>query len=146
MQKSSFWIPVIAAAALAVVGATPTGHSDAVFADNPEVTPQRITATVFVRNHNSLDVEVVAVTEAGRRFRLGSVYSGAGREFELPADVCDGSDPFRLKVYSIGRKVGPSVANHYLEAVKTQPLSPNSGEIVLQVHSPLSASFIERGP
>jgi len=137
---------VIAAVALAVVGATPTGSTPAVSDDNPEHVQQQDQTTVLVRNHNSLDVEVVAVTERGRRFRLGAVFSGAGRSFDLPRDLCQGNDPFRLKVYSIGRKVGPSVVNHYLEAIKTQPLSPNAGgEIVLQVQSPLSDSYIDRG-
>jgi hypothetical protein len=147
MQKSRFRIPVIVAVALAVVGATPTGRADSHGSDNPEITPQRTEATIQVRNHNSLDVEVVAVTEAGRRFRLGAVHGGAGRTFALPRDVSEGGNPFRLKVYSIGRKIGPSVVNHYLEAVKTPLLSPNAdGEIVLQVQSPLSNSFIDRGP
>jgi hypothetical protein len=117
MQRSKFRFPMVAAAALAVVGATPTGQSASLYPDNPDATPQK---TVLVRNHNSLDVEVVAVTEAGRRFRL--------------------------KVYSIGQKVGPSLVNHYVDAVKTQLLSSSvEGELVLQVHSPLANSFIDRG-
>ena len=147
MQRRSLRVPVIAAAALAVVGATPTARSDHAAGDGILATPQRISTTVVVRNHNPLDIEVVAVTESGRRYELGSVHSGAGRAFDLPRDVCESSDPFRLKIYSIGRKVGPSVVNRYLEAVKTNPLSPDTGgEIVLQVLSPLSASFIDRSP
>ena len=147
MQRSSFGIPIIAAAAFAAVGATPTGHSGSVPEDCPETTPQRVPTSVVVRNHNPLDVEVVAVTEAGRRFRLGSVQSGTRRTFDLPRGLCERGDLYRLKVYSIARKLGPSVANRYLDAVKTQPLSVDTdGDIVLQVHSPLSASFIDRGP
>ena len=81
MQRSKFRFSMVAAAALAVVGATPTGQSASLYPDNPNATPQK---TVLVRNHNSLDVEVVAVTEAGRRFRLGAVHRGAGRTFILP--------------------------------------------------------------
>ena len=62
----------------------------------------------MVRNHNSLDVDVVAVTEAGRRFLLGSVRHGAGRTFFLPPAVTDGNSRFRLKVYSIDRLAGPA--------------------------------------
>jgi hypothetical protein len=147
MQKSSIGIPVIAAAALAVVAATPTGYSDSALTGCPKTTPQRVPTTVLIRNHNPLDVEVFAVTEAGRRYRLGSVQSGAGRTFDLPRGLCECGDLYRLKVYSIARNVGPSLANRYLDAVKTQPLSVDrDGEIVLQVQRPLSASFIDRGP
>ena len=143
MQRSKFRFPMVAAAALAVVGATPTGQSASLYPDNPDATPQK---TVLVSNHNSLDVEVVAVTEAGRRFRLGAVRRGAGRTFTLPRGVTDNSSRFRLKVYSIGQKVGPSLVNHYVDAVKTQLLSSSvEGELVLQVHSPLANSFIDRG-
>ena len=147
MQRSKFQFPVVAAAALAVVGATPIGHPASIYDENPTGPPQTTVATVLVRNHNSLDVEVVAVTEAGRRYRLGAVNRGAGRTFVVPQGISANSDRFRLKVYSIGRQVGPSLVNHYVDAVKTQLLSSSGGEeIVLQVHSPLSNSFIDRGP
>ena len=145
MQNSKYRIPLVAAAALALVGATPTGHHPSSFPDNPTDTPQSSETTIVVRNHNSLDVEVVAVTEAGKRFRLGSVNRGAARTFELPECVEESNQQFRLKVYSIDRPAAPSIVNHYLDAVKTQLLSSSvGGEIVLQVHSPLSDSFIDR--
>lgn len=147
MQRSIFRVPVMATAALAVVGATPAGQTLSIDSDNALVHRQRAEVTVLVRNHNSLDVEVVAVTEAGRRFRLGTVHRGVRRTFVLPRDVTDRNSQFRLKVYSIGRRIGPSLVNHYLEAVKTQPLSAGAGgEIVLQVQSPLASSFVDRGP
>ncbi len=146
MQKSKLGIPVVAAAALAVVGATPTGQSASNYPDVAAVTRRNIEATVLVRNHNSLDVEIVAVTEVGRRFRLGSVRRGGGRTFVLPRGVTENSNQYRLKVYAIGQQVGPSLVNHYVDAVKTQLLSSSvDGELVLQVHSPLASSFIDRG-
>ena len=147
MQKHRFSIPAVAAAALVVVGATPAINTNPIDPDHPQITQQQSAATIVVRNHNSLDIEVVAVTEAGRRYPLGAVNAGAGRAFSLPEALLEGQEQYRLKVYSIGRKMGATVTNHYLEAVKTQLLSPRSGdEIVLQVHSPLSSSFIDRGP
>ncbi len=147
MKRSNFGIPVVAAAALAVVGATPTGHTEVLGFDSPEVTPQPVPTTVTINNHNSLNVEVVAVTESGRRFRLGSVRRGAERTFDLPDCVCEGTGLFRLKIYTVGRKLGPSWLEYPLEAVKTRPISPaTGGDLVLQVQSPLSDSFIDHGP
>lgn len=146
MQRSKFRISMVAAAALAVVGATPTGQSESNYPDNVAVTRRHTEATVLVRNHNSLDVEVVAVTEVGRRFQLGSVRRGSGRTFVLPRGVTDNSNQYRLKVYTIGQQGGPSLVNRYVDAVKTQLLSSSvGGELVLQVHSPLANSFIDRG-
>ncbi len=146
MQKSKFRLPVVAAAALAVVGATPTGPAVPSHPDNPADTPNSSEATVLVRNQNSSDVDVVAVTETGRRFLLGAVRQGAGRTFVLPRAVTDGSCRFRLKVFSIDRLMGPSSVNQYVDAAKTQPLSVQAGgEIVLQVQNPLANSFIDRG-
>ena len=110
MQKSKFRIPLVAAAALAVVGATPTGNGLSSFPDNPTDTLQRVGTTIVVRNHNSLDVEVVAVTEAGRRFQLGAVHRGAGRTFVLPQGVTEGNHQFRLKVYSIGHRWSTTIS------------------------------------
>ena len=148
MQRSIFRIPVIATVALAVVGATPTGQSGSVLAEDVEVVPQLSPTTVIVTNYNPLDIDVVAITEAGRRYRLGSVRgNGGGRSFDLPRDLCEANDLFRLKIYSIGRSMGPSLLTHYLQAVRTLPLAPNTeSEIVLRVRSPLTQSFIDQGP
>jgi len=146
MKRSSYRIPVIASAALAVVGAAPAGHSVSDHPNNPADVPQQAEATVLVRNHNPLDVEVVAVTDAGRRFRLGEVNGDAGGTFVLPQTLTDGSGQFRLKVYSLETRVGSFLVNRYLEAVNTQPLSVSPGSaIVLQVVSPLRNSFVDGG-
>jgi hypothetical protein len=146
MRKSTLRVPAIAAAALAVVGAAPAGHALSVNPNNPADIQQGAQVTVLVRNHNALDVEVVAVNESGRRFQLGAVHADAGRTFVLPRDLTDGDGQFRLKVYTVDRLVGSHLVKHYLEAVKTQPLSLSAGnEIVLQVQSRLANSFIDRG-
>jgi len=146
MKKSWIRIPVLAAAAFAVFGATPAAsQSQDVIASS--ALPRQVDKTVVVRNHNSLDVEIVAVTEAGRRFPLGAVNHGSGRTFVLPRALSESGNSFRLKIYSIAPKVGPSITTRYLGAVKTQLLSPSStGSIVLQVQSPLASTFIDRGP
>ncbi len=146
MQKSSIGVTLVAAVALTVLGAAPAEEAPTDDPAKVSDVQQQTEQTLLVRNHNSLDVEVVAMSEMGRRFRLGVVNHGGGRTFVLPKGVADAGAPFRVKVYSIARKIGASVFDHYLQAVMTQPLSAaGAGPIVLHVKCPLTDSFVESG-
>jgi hypothetical protein len=128
---------LLVAAAIAALAMIPAGAS---------ATPDNPDATVLVRNYNSLDVQVFAVTEAGKRFELGTVNRGAERSFVLPDRLMEGGMPFRLKIYSLARATPASVIDNHVAGVKTQLLSPTDGEqILLNVKSPLITSFIDRG-
>ena len=128
MHASKARIPMVAAAFLALLvvmpagAAVPTDPGDAL--DTPQGTSQAI---VEIRNDNSRDVEVYAVTEAGRRYRLGFVSPSSTRTLQLPHQIVDARTPFRIKVYSFEHRAGSALA-HYLEGVKTRVLTPNAGE------------------
>lgn len=146
MQKNNIGVILVAAVALAVLGAAPVEEASTNVSPEVSGVQQQTGPSLLVHNHNSLDVEVVAMSEPGRRFRLGVVNRGGGRTFALPEGLSEGGAPFRVKVYSIARKIGPSVFDHYLQAVMTQPLSAaGAGPIVLHVKCPLTDSFVESG-
>lgn len=137
---------LLAAAVIAVFAAMPAGATATPNRGVVSVEPGRPIAAIVVRNYNSLDVQVFAVTAAGKRFELGRVNRDSERTFELPNRIVENNSEFRLKVYSLARGVPTSVIDNQLEAVKTQLLSPSaSDEIVLTVKSPLLASFIDYG-
>ncbi len=97
----------------------------------------------MVCNHNSLDVVVYAVSEAGRRFRLGIVRRVSDQALTLPDQLADGSTEFRLRIYSLRPSHAASATWGYLQAVKTNLLSARAGdEITLYVMRPLTESFI----
>ena len=143
MHASKALIPAGAAAFLVLLAATPASaavpaaHEDAL--DTPQGTSH---ATVEIINRHWTDVEVYAVTEAGRRYRLGSVWASSIRTFELPRRLVDARTPFRIKVYSFEYRAGSALVA-YLEGVKTRVLTPNAGEeITIQLMSTLSESGI----
>ena len=131
------------AALLTVLGGLPLGA--AIPTDRTEApdTPKDNNATVVVCNHNSLDVVVYAVSEAGKRFLLGIVQRTSDQALTLPEQLADGSTQFRLRIYSLRPNQAASVTRGYLQAVKTNPLSASAGdEIMLYVMRPLAESFI----
>jgi len=143
MLASKARMPVVAAAFLALLAAmpasaaVPTDPGDAL--DTPQGTSH---ATVEILNDHWTDVEVYAVTEAGRRYRLGFVSSSSMQNFQLPRWLVDARTPFRIKVYSFEHRAGSALA-HYLEGVKTRVLTPNAGEeITIWLTSNLSESAI----
>ncbi len=132
-----------AAALLAVLGPLPLGA--AVPTDRTETpeAPKNNEATVLVCNHNTLDVVVYAVSEAGKRFRLGTVRGSSNHAMTLPRQLADGSTQFRLRIYSLRPSQAASAARGYLQAVKTNPLAASGGDkIMLYVMRPLTESFI----
>jgi hypothetical protein len=145
MQTAKARLPVIAAAIISMIAATPANA--AVPADKDPIRKPDATETqVVIRNYNSLDVQIVAVTEAGKRYRLGTVNRSSERTFDVPDCLIDSGVEFRLKIYSLARAVPASVVDNHVAGVKTQPLTMTEGEeIRLVVKSPLATSFIERG-
>jgi len=140
MQKVKTRHSVLVAAAAAVLLAVPASAS--VTIDNPRDTD----ATIVIRNYNSLDVQVFAVTESGKRFELGIVNRGKEREFALPDRLKDTNQPFRLRIYSVARAVPPSLIDNHVAAVRTKLFSLADGEkLMLNVRSPLIDSFVDRG-
>ncbi len=136
-------IPVVAAAFLALLAAMPasaavqTDPGDAL--DTPQGTSH---VTVEILNNHWTDVEVYAVTEAGRRYRLGFVSPSSTRTLQLPHQIVDARTPFRIKVYSFEHRAGSALA-HYVEGVKTRVLTPTAGEeITLWLTKNLSESAI----
>jgi hypothetical protein len=139
MQKAKFHQALLVAAAIAVLAAVPASAS--VTPPNPAVSE----ATVVVRNFNSRDVRVVAVTETGKRFELGTVQRSSKRAFKVPDRLLNENEPFVLKVYSLERPTPPSIIDHVVSGVRTQLLSPKNGEeITLNLRIPLTESFIDR--
>lgn len=129
---------VLAAAALLLLAGLPA------LAEGPESpVPQGTPATVSVHNYNTLDVEVYAVTESGRRFRLGAVNRISQRALALPDQLTDGTTEFRLKIYSFRPREAASAYRRYLQGVKTNPLSAKAGELIpLIVTDPLVNSYV----
>jgi len=122
---------------LPLSAAVPAGRTE-----TPDATKDS-EATVVVCNHNSLDVVVYAVSEAGRRFRLGIVQRTSDQALNLPDQLADGSTEFRLRIYSLRPSHAAATTRGYLQAVKTNPLSAQAGdEIMLYVMRPLAESFI----
>jgi hypothetical protein len=127
-----------AAALLTTVAAVPATASE------PEnlVRPQRSQAVVQVRNYNRADVEVYAVSEGGRRFRLGTVSRQSERTLAVPGFLTDGS-LFRLKIYTYEPRRPASMVRKLTHGVKTNPLSARSGQTIeLIVNDPLTDTFI----
>ncbi len=145
MQTAKARLQVIAAAIISMIAATPANA--AVPADKDPIRKPDATETqVVIRNYNSLDVQIVAVTEAGKRYRLGTVNRNSERTFDVPDCLVDSGVEFRLKIYLLARAVPASVVDDHVAGVKTQPLTMTEGEeIRLVVKSPLATSFIERG-
>jgi hypothetical protein len=140
MQEVKTRYSLLVAAAAAVLLTVPASAS--VTFDNP----RDVETTVVVRNYNSLDVQVFAVTESGKRFELGTVNQGAERTFALPGRLTNSDQPFQLKVYSLARAVPPSLIDNHVAGVKSRLLSPKDGDqIVLNIRTPLVESFIDRG-
>ena len=143
MLASKAQIPVVAVAFLVLLVALPasaavqTDPGDAL--DTPQSTSH---ATVQILNNHWTDVEVYAVTEAGRRYRLGFVSPSSTRTLQLPHQIVDARTPFRIKVYSFEHRGGSALA-HYLEGIKTRVIVPNAGEeITLWLTRNLSESAI----
>ncbi len=143
MQRVKKCHPMFLAALAATLATAPaSATSQPVTPDNPPDAD----ATVVVRNYNSLDVQVFAVTEEGKRYELGTVHRASERTLEIPEGLVANSTPFRLKIYSIARAMPASVVDNHVAGVKTQVLEIADGdEIQLTVKSPLVASFIDRG-
>ena len=143
MQASKARIPMVAAAFLMLLVAVPAGAAVQNDPGDALDTAQGISqATVEIRNENSRDVEVYAVTEAGRRYRLGFVSPSSTRTLQLPHQIVDARTPFRIKVYSF-EHTSRSALVDYLEGVKTRVLTANAGQrITLRLVNPLSQSAI----
>ncbi len=126
---------------LAAVPATAAVTGDAPDApDRPQGSP---TATVAVNNFNTLDVEIYAVTEEGRKYPLGVVNRVSSRTLALPDPLADGSTQFRLKIYSVQPSQVHSAYRKYLRGVKTGVLAVGEGSTIsLMVGDPLTDSFI----
>lgn len=140
MQEVKTRYSLLVAAAAAVFLAVPASAS--VANDNP----RDVDATVVVRNHNLLDVQVFAVTESGKRFELGTVNQGAERTFALPSRLMDTNQPFRLRIYSVTKAVPPSLNYNQIAGVRTKLLSLTDGQkLTLNVRSPLVDSFTDSG-
>jgi len=132
-----------AAALLTVLGALPLSAAMPTDRTAAPDTPRENDATVVVCNHNSLDVVVYAVSEAGKRFRLGIVPRTSDQALTLPEQLADGNTQFRLRIYSLRPSQAASITRGYLQAVKTNPLTASAGdEIMLYVMRPLAESFI----
>lgn len=102
--------------------------------------------TVMVRNQNSLDVQIYAVTEAGDQFELGRVQRNSESALAIPVELLSSTEAFSLKIYTLSPAMPASLVDNRIAAVRTQPLSPRAGEeIRLMVRSPLANSFIDRG-
>lgn len=145
MHTAKARLPVVAAAIISMIAATPANAAPTTDKD-PIRMPDATETQVVIRNYNSLDVQIVAVTEAGKRYRLGTVNRSSERSFEVPDCLIGTGVEFRLKIYSLARAVPPSVVENHVAGVKTQPLTMTEGEeIRLVVKSPLATSFIERG-
>ena len=145
MQTAKARLPLLAAAIISMMAAMPANA--AVPTDEETIRKPDATETqVTIRNYNSLDVQIFAVTEAGKRYRLGTVNRSSERSFSVPDCLVDSGIEFRLKIYSLARAVPASVVDNHVAGVKTQPLTVTEGEeIRLMVKSPLLSSFIERG-
>jgi hypothetical protein len=131
------------AALLTVLGVLPLSAAIPTGLTETPGAPTDSEATVVVCNHNSLDVVVYAVSEAGRGFRLGIVQRTSDQTLTLPEQLADGSTEFRLRIYSLRPSLAASATRGYLQAVKTNPLSARAGDkIMLYVMRPLAESFI----
>jgi hypothetical protein len=131
-----------AATLLAALGTAPAHATQPAGPQDALDTPQGTNATVMVRNYNMADVEIYAVSEAGRRFHLGTVNRMSGRTLALPATLVNGTQ-FRLKIYTYEPRRAASVVRRLTEGVKTNALSISAGQqIELMVNSPLTESFI----
>lgn len=140
MQKAKARHSLLVVAAAAVLMTLPASAS--VTFDDPPKTE----VTVVVRNFNTLDIEIVAVTESGKRFEVGTVTRGAKRTLALPNRLMASDQPFRLKIYSVASAVPPSIIDNRVAGVRTKLLSPADGEeILLNVRSPLIDSHLDRG-
>ena len=114
--------------------------------EDPILKTDATNTQIVIRNYNSLDVQIFAVTEGGKRYELGTVKRGAERSFDGPERLVESGVEFRLKIYSLARAVPPSVIDNHVAGVKTQPLSMTVGEeLRIMVRSPLVSSFVERG-
>ena len=126
---------------LAAVPATATTPGSA--PDQPDRPQGSPTATVVVNNFNTLDVEIYAVTEEGRKFALGVVNRVSSRSLALPDRLADGTTQFRLKIYSVQPSHVHSAYRKYLRGVKTAALAVGQGSTIsLMVGDPLTDSFI----
>jgi len=134
MLAAALLLLVAVPASAAIPGVAPDA------ADQPQGSP---TATVTVSNFNTLDVEIYAVTEEGRKFPLGVVNRVSNRTLALPDQLADGATQFRLKIYSVQPSHVHSAYRKYLKGVKTAALAVSQGStIALMVGDPLTDSFI----
>ena len=144
MLASKARIPMVAAAFLALLAAMPASAAVPTDPGNALDTARQGTshATIEIRNDNSRDVEVYAVTEAGQRNLLGFVRPSSARTFQLPHRLVDAGTPFRIKVYSF-EHIARSALPVYLEGVKTRVLTANAGEkVTIRLGNPLLQSAI----
>jgi hypothetical protein len=131
------------AAALLWLAPAAAGANPAANPDTPDPQQSGSIAEVKVNNLNAMDVDVYAVTEAGRKFALGTVYRASARSLALPEQIADGATEFRLKIYSVRPSFAPSSYKDYLKGVKTTTLSAAPGSTLsLIVGDPLTDSFV----
>jgi hypothetical protein len=132
------------AAALLLLAAVPAAAT--IHGTTPDAVDQlqgSSVATVVVSNFNTLDVEIYAVTEEGRKFPLGVVNRVSTRNLALPDQLADGSTEFRLKIYSVRPSTVHSAYRKYIKGVKTAALAVGQGSTIsLMVGDPLTDSFI----
>jgi hypothetical protein len=143
MLASKTRIPVVATALLALLVWLPAGASAQVD-PGKALTVARATshASVEIINTNSRDVEVYAVEETGRRYRLGFVSPGQTSTLQLPDHLIDATTPFRIKVYSFEHTARSALVD-YFEGVKTRVLTASAGKkFTLRLADPLSKSAL----
>lgn len=90
--------------------------------------------TIRVTNNNWLDMRVYAVVR-GRRWRVGTAYTGQAFVVELPAHLQADIHPLQLVAFAIGGS----------GAASTRELLVSPGDLVdwvLENHLPLSSVFI----
>lgn len=140
MEQTTTHQALLAVTAVAMLLTMPVAASE------PSDAPPNPDATVLVRNNNYLDVQIFAVTEAGKRFELGTVTHGRERTFPLPNQLLENNEQFRLKICTLSRGMPTSIIDNHVAAVKTQPLALNpDAQISLTVASRLKNSYVDRG-
>ncbi len=97
MLANRFRFSLRAAASMTVLGVLPLGAAIPTFGTEVPDAPKDTEATVVVYNHNSLDVVIYAVSQDGKRFRLGIVQRTSDHALTLPMQLADGNTEFRLR-------------------------------------------------
>ena len=99
--------------------------------------------TLYVKNRNSQDVVVYAITETGKRHAIGTVNGLRDRKFTIPASLVNGGVDFRLAVYGLGIEGPYNYLRKIHRGVKTNPIQVTpGGTIELLVGQPLGLTSV----